>query len=542
MIKRAKQLIELINKYDEAYFSQNTSLITDEEYDELWFELKDLLSHQEVQKELKKVDMPLGVQKSHLDKVKHLVSVLSLDKLKMGDTNFQKHLNKFSDKYDTGQGYIVESKLDGLTIVMYRTKEGPVFVTRGGNQKGENVTEQFKCVPSIWDAAMKANTGDVIRGEAIISKENFKQFANDFENARNLASASVRTKETLTAKERCVDFVAYDLMSRNDLNEEQCLRALKDLGFATCMYQKINSLDDFKQNVNVDDWRQNEKYEIDGLVIKPLIKKDFGVNGHHAKGQIALKYPPATAKTQMIAVEWQKGNGGLLSPVAIFKPVKIGGATISRASLGSYPTIKKLGLYDNSEIIVSRENDVIPQVKEVLTQCGQEIDLPENSELIGAKVYSLDNETDLATRLAKYSQSVSIDSAKMKTWQKVIDAGLISKISDIYLLTNEEEIASIKGLSKVTSQKIINEVRLSKQASFDKVLEGLQIMYLGKQSVAAIVKVFPSWEDLKLHYNDKSHLVEGLNLHATKALSELATKNSIHYLELEELKNMGVNL
>lgn len=120
LIMRAKQLVRDINHYDHEYFTENRSLISDEAYDDLWFELKKLLANKTVSQALKKTDMPLGEQTSHLDKVKHLMPVLSLDKIKWDSPEFQKQLTNFDKKYGTDHKYSVQSKLDGLTIVIYK--------------------------------------------------------------------------------------------------------------------------------------------------------------------------------------------------------------------------------------------------------------------------------------------------------------------------------------------------------------------------------------------------------------------------------------
>ena len=112
-IDQAKDLIKQINHYDHEYFTNNLSLISDEQNDNLWFQLKDLLAIDDVKKALKKTDMPLGEQTSHLAKIKHLMPVLSLDKIKWDSPKFQKQLANFDQKYGTDHKYSVQSKLDG---------------------------------------------------------------------------------------------------------------------------------------------------------------------------------------------------------------------------------------------------------------------------------------------------------------------------------------------------------------------------------------------------------------------------------------------
>lgn len=553
-IDRAKELIHLLNRYDEKYFSESISEISDEEYDNLWFELSDLLKDKEVQKASKKKVMPLAAENSHLAKVQHLVPVLSLDKLKMNDKKFEHHLNRFVDKYSTGDEWSIQSKLDGLTIVIYRYKHKIIFCTRGGGQKGEDVTNQFKAISKIWQAAQNLPEKMIVRGEAIISKANFQSINsqldadNQYQNARNCASSSVRTLDTNTALNHHVDFVAYDILNSEQFNltdEKTILNALSHYGFDVVENQVIQTSDlkSFFDNDKHEEWRDNEELEIDGLVIKPNIKiVNPEINGHHQKGQLALKYKPQTAQSKLLEVNWKVGSNGRMTPVASFEPVSIGGSTISSASLGSWGTIKKLDLKINDSILIARSNDVIPQIDSVITdkRSGDEIDidLPENSRLEGAIVYANDYEMPLEEKLDRYANAVKIESAKKSTFKKIIDKGYLNELTDLYELSKyENELKDIKGLGAKKVESLLSEIEYSKEASLQQILVGLNITDLGQQSINKITSKYPTWDELK-HATD----LTGLNYKNKDALVQLQDTTNQNHQILNQLASKGVNM
>ena len=553
-IDRANELIHLLNRYDEKYFSESISEISDEEYDNLWFELSDLLKDKEVQKASKKKVMPLAAENSHLAKVQHLVPVLSLDKLKMNDKKFEHHLNRFVDKYSTGDEWSIQSKLDGLTIVIYRYKHKIIFCTRGGGQKGEDVTNQFKAIPKIWQAAQNLPEKMIVRGEAIISKANFQSINeqldadNQYQNARNCASSSVRTLDTNTALNHHVDFVAYDILNSEQFNltdEKTILNELSHYGFDVVENQIVQTanLKSFFDNDKHEEWRDNEELEIDGLVIKPNIKiVNPEINGHHQKGQLALKYKPQTAQSKLLEVNWKVGSNGRMTPVASFEPVSIGGSTISSASLGSWGTIKKLDLKINDSILIARSNDVIPQIDSVITEerSGDEIDidLPENSRLDGAIVYANDYEMPLEEKLDRYANAVKIESAKKSTFKKIIDKGYLSELTDLYELSKyENELKDIKGLGSKKVESLLSEIEYSKEASLQQILVGINITDLGQQSINKITSRYPTWDELK-----NATDLTGLNYKNKDALVQLQDTTNQNHQILNQLASKGVNM
>ena len=595
-IKRVEWLLSHIHKWDEAYFNKNKPLISDEEYDKYYFELDDLLKDLDVIKALGKRDMPLGVQSSYLDKVKHLVKVLSLDKIKIDGPKFQNQLKNFVKKYDTGQGWMIESKEDGLTLMNYKAKNSATFATRGQSDKGENVTNQLAFDKDLTEAIEATPEAMIIRGEGLINNKTFETIVatqdktitdaltalevvlepehvtvcngyllgessksdmtkvksyykssksvqklisdfitvvdNKYASARNLASASLRTKDETMSSQNNVEFVAYDIINSFKFGlatELECLEKLKELGYKVVTYKHVTT----------------EIYPIDGLVIKPNLKTENPeYTGHHQKNQIAIKFAPATADSTLRKVEWTIGNEGRMTPVAIFDTVTITGSNINRASLASWDKIQKLDLKVGDKIQVAKANDVIPDIKKVYTdhRDGSEIDIemPEDAEFretgngkVGKVLYSTKYEMPLEDRLDKFAKVLKISSAKKTTFKKFIDHGLIIGFYDFFALKDKyDDLIAINGLGKKTIDKLLQEIEDSKTVSYDKVILALAIPNLGKNATAQLAEQFETFDDfMKLKDNFELLDTSNMNYLAVNALKKLLKSDTIKKLQ-----------
>lgn len=621
-IERSRELLSLINKYDEAYFTQNKSLISDEEYDKLYFELDEYLKDEEVQKALGKTDMPLGQQKSHLDKVSHIFPVLSLDKQKIDDPKFIHKLKQFIKKYDTGQGFVIQSKLDGLTIVNYKSKNDSTFATRGQGDKGENVTAQLTYDNKLEVAIKNTPSSMVIKGEGIISNKKFNEIVSEQENsidliikalssyvnqedlttilnyrddpksyksdlnelkktsdkslkdllkkytdeidgqyssARNLASATLRQKDINAASKYEAKVLMYDILNSDKFNlltEIDCVNTLTQYGYETVKTEHFSNeelLEFFKDESKAEKWRHEEDYPIDGLVIKPNLKiVNPEVTGHHQKGQLAIKFAPASADSVLRDVVWTYGKEGRMTPKAIFDEVIITGSRITKASLASWSKIEELGIKIGSHIKVVKANDVIPDIKHVYTErengSEKEIPFPKNAEFklnekgeLGKVLYAKDYQLPLEDQLENFAKVVKIDAAKKATFKKLVDNGFIINFEDLYKLKDKkEELYEIPGLGKTSIDKMLEQIELSKSASFDKIVLGLGINNLGKLASSTLYKYAKNVNEFINLSDDfiSSLSDEGLNYLAVDAIKDL--KNDP--IKLVSLKNVGVNI
>lgn len=530
-IKRAKDLIDQINYHDRLYFTENRQEISDEAYDELWFELKDLMNDEEVKNSSKKMKMPLGSQTSFLDKVTHLVPILSLDKIKSKDQSFNKNIKKFVDKYSTRSGYLIQSKLDGLTVVMYKSNDGKVtFATRGGSNQGENVTDQMMKISGIKEASEKCENGVIIRGEVIIRKNDFKQ-SDRHSNARNAVSGALRSKEIGSAAEIGARYVTYDILSSHSTNEIDDLELLESLGFETVDYQYLNALskaeDLSKRVLELIDgcWREESEYELDGLVIKPIVKNEnvYDGDGHHAKGQIAVKFPPKGDVTYLRDIEFTIGKDGRMTPVAIYDEIEIDGVKMSRASVGSWSNLQKLDVKIGDKIFVIRSNDVIPQIDTVLERFedSKEILQPKETWLDGSHLYTEVSEP-IEDKIAKSASALKIKSFNARSYKLLIEADLIEEFVDLFKLKNlRDKMLRIKGLGQKKVDSLLNEIELARKSDFEQFLNSVQLLHVGAKNCKEIASRCKTLEDF---FNLDIDQLKSINVKSKESLRS-AQKN-----------------
>lgn len=363
-ITRMEWLVGYLNMHQHLY-DAGIPRISDKEWDELYFEL------QKLEKELNIKSSNSPTQKinytvvNELKKVKHEYQLmLSLDKTK----NIEEIKEFLGDK-----DWIAMLKLDGLTCRL--TYEGGRLVraeTRGNGIEGEDITHNARVLPSIPQYISYMDTL-VVDGEVICDLNTFEQFKNEYANARNFAAGSIRLLDSKECAKRGLTFVAWDLIvgkDTKDISLTLCLDKLESLGFEVVPYTFWQSdLPVVESPDHAIKWfSQNTFYPIDGIVFKWNIINEYidaGRTEHHFRGGMAYKFYDEEYETELLDIEWSMGRTGVLSPVAIYKPIEIDGTECSRANLHNISIMKEvLGLhpYKGQKIWVYKANAIIPQI------------------------------------------------------------------------------------------------------------------------------------------------------------------------------------
>ena len=371
-IERARELEAMIDQLNKEYFELGTRSLKDDSFDQLWFELKDLYEDEDVKKSLGRIDMPMGTHSIHGRKVKHVVPVISLDKIKSNveKTQFVNRVCKFfetrlGDFICDSETFNVQPKLDGMTVVVYK-KHGsdPVVVTRGGGLAGEDVTDQIRPLP-VWPLLCGLYDGAIIRGEALIPSE--------LSTNRSMVSGVVRSKQKDAALNAGVKIVFYEILDRVDfaLTTQEKLDKLRSYGLEVVDNHRFDNPCDAAEMAyklsHDDPFARGYKYPLDGVVIKPGVTWETIKEGQgHYRRQLAVKFPPLSAITTLTRIEFKEGKNGLLTPIAEFETVEIGGRSFSKASLGSWSATVELGVYEGATVEVSIMNDIIPKITAVI--------------------------------------------------------------------------------------------------------------------------------------------------------------------------------
>jgi DNA ligase (NAD+) len=526
--ERIEKLREEIRHHSYLYHVLDKPDISDSAFDTLKNELEEL--------ELKFPDLVTSdsptqrVSGKPLDKFKkfhHPAPMLSFNdafsKEEMEDwiTRNEKIVKDFNKN-----GFYCELKIDGLAIeLVYENDTLKIGATRGDGLIGEDVTNNLKTVGAIpLRLAEKISQFRpktlVVRGEVFLSKKEFEKINKDLEkkkekiyaNPRNLAAGSIRQLDPKITASRHLDSFAYGLISDfGQKTHEEKHKILKTFGF------KINPHNQFCKNLEeVEEFRKfwekaREKleYEIDGIVVlinDNAVFKKLGVIGKAPRGAIAYKFSPKEAETIVEDVIWQVGRTGVLTPVAVLRPVEIGGTTVSHATLHNFDEIKRLGVKINDTIIVGRAGDVIPDIREALkkmrTGKEKEIRVPLKCPICGSKVIKIGDEVAyrcsdkncgaiLRERIYHFASKKAFDIVGVgpKIIDRFLDEGLIKDAADLFSL-KEEGIQYLERFAEKSASNIINSIQSKKNIKLEKFLFGLGIPQVGEETAFDLAKYF----------------------------------------------------
>jgi len=428
-------------------------------------------------------------------------------------------------------GFYCEPKLDGLAIeLIYKNGILEVGSTRGDGLIGEDVTQNLKTIEAIplklsFDK-FEIPPEVVARGEVIITKKDFekinqeqtKKGLSSFANPRNLAAGSIRQLDPRVTSQRHLDSTCYELIT--DLGQkthEDKHRILASLGFKTnnkySKYRKnLNEVFDFHKNTQK--LREKFPYEIDGITVTINdieIFEKLGVVGKAPRGAIAYKFPLKQTTTTIEDIRVQVGRTGAITPVAYLKPVDIGGATISRATLHNEDEIKKLGVKIGDTVVVGRAGDVIPDVIKVLSElrtgrekefrfpkrcpvCQKELIKPE-----GEALWRCPNPKCFARQKEYFHyfvKSFDIIGLGPKIIDRLIDEGLISDPADLFKL-EEGDILPLERFAEKSAKNLIEAIQSKKQVLLPRFIYALGIRNVGEETAQDLAKYFSSIDKIK---------------------------------------------
>lgn len=514
-IKRIQELVEELNKYRNAYYNENNSLITDEEYDKKFDELKQLEDETQYILGNSPTQEVGAIVQSKFNKVKHDHPMLSLDK-----TKSYSDLVKFCD----GQDICCSLKMDGLTLSLSYNKDGYLIKaeTRGDGIVGEDVLANVSFIENIPQRINNYGLPLTIDGEIIVKKDVFdKQNSlllpeNRFSHPRNYASGSLRQLNPQVTAERKLTFIPWKLVDgfheRHDYYTRR-LFYLSCLGFTIVPYTEFNlgkldkeDREEFLMSIadTLKTVAEGSQYPIDGLVFtydNTAYRESLGTTSHHPLHSIAFKFSDEKAETTLRDIEWNVGKSGMVAPTAVFDPVELDGAIITRASLFNVSIIKnlKIGIGDHIEII--RANQVIPKVESNLTQsdtytipsicpsCGKELVLKSDGK---AEMLWCVNPNCPAKKLSRFTQFVSkhgmnIEGLSEATLEKLIDCGMIKTFRDIFHLDRfKSQLLKMEGFGEKSYNKLIESINNAKSTTLENVLVSLSIPNIGRSAAKTI--------------------------------------------------------
>ena len=607
---KLNSLYEQIIEHNKKYHQDNNPSISDAEYDEL---VREAIEIEKEFPEFKQTNSPTDlVGSAPLDgfaKIQHKIPMLSIQNAKNIDevNNWVDGLKNFlllEDKEEIE--FIAEPKIDGLSATLiYDKGELILGATRGDGAFGEDVTDNLRTIIDIPKSLNKNLAPDrlEVRGEVYITHDEFndlnekqkKDGKDIFKNPRNAAAGSLKQLDPKETSKRPLRFFAFSwgIFSDNNFNlHSDIMNYFNDLGLITnpesSTHISVNSLEKYYNNLL--DKRMDLGYDIDGIVYK-LNRIDWRERlqstGHHPRWAIAHKFPAEKAISEIIDVQIQVGRTGVLTPVARLKPVNIGGALVSNASLHNYEDIKKKDIRIGDTVWVQRAGDVIPQVIEVIKSKrkkeNKEIKVPKNCPVCNSDAYrEILTENKGAITYEKYirctggftcssqakerlkhfvsKEGFDIDGLGDKQINDYFDMGIIKDPTDIFSLEQTYRknppqiwVYSSGSKSKIntikdSAIKLFKAIDDKKNINFDRFIYSLGIRHLGSSTASLLASHFIAFNNMvsvfKLHKLDEIDEVRSLDGIGDKVVNALIDffQNRETLNLVNDLIKMGVTI
>lgn len=512
-----QELVEYLNVCRDQYYNHSRSIITDQQYDELFDQLKQLeqesgiiLSNSPTQS----VGYPVL---DGFDEVEHETPLLSLDKTQ----EYSKVISFCGDK-----DVLFMWKADGLTVQLtYEDGEFVSAATRGDGKTGKVCTTNARTFFGV-PTKIPVKGHVKVTGEAIILKKDFDYINSlipnedeKFANQRNLASGSVNTLDSSVCASRKVHFIVWNA---NDFSEDGTmlsgLRNAQEYGFDIVHWYSNMGMNTFNEEYleqvfeNMRKRSVVEGFPIDGIVAMYNdieYGKSLGRTEHHFRNGLAFKFYDEQFETTITGVDFTIGKTGVFTPTAVFDPVEIDGTEVSRASLHNISILHALNICIGDLVTVYKANQIIPQIAINKTKhtdlnayhnliptncphCGHELKIVTSPS--GVQDLMCMNGNCPGILLKKFNAFVSknamdIDGLSGKTLEKLVSNGTLIKYSDIYKL-RPCDIMTLPGFGNKSTQKLLQAIHNSKNTTLQKVLTGLNIDNVGKKIAEQLSKLF----------------------------------------------------
>lgn len=555
--KRIELLSEQVSYHAERYHTHDAPEISDEAYDALVRELKEL---QEKYPEFKHsgtsvIEQVGGKILDGFEKTRHKTAqwsydnVFGFDELYTWDERNRKILDKLShDQARTAWRYCCELKIDGLKIVLtYRDGVLITGATRGDGTVGEDITENIKMIKAIPQTISDMRELVVV-GEVWMKKSDLetinlqRQSAGlpKYANPRNLAAGTLRQLDTSMVASRDLQVFCYDVTILSGMNNFQThtdeLAYLEKLGFPVNPYTV--TVDTLEQVQNyVDTWtskRHGEEYDIDGVVIKLdsiELREPLGYTAKSPRFGVAYKFPAEEVTTVVENIEIQVGRTGVLTPVAHVRPVQVAGSVVSRATLHNQDEIDRLDVRIGDTVILRKAGDIIPEIVQVLpefrTGKPRKFTIPAECPVCNTPTTSRTGTTgddsvavycnnrhcpaQNLQNIIHYASKGAMNIVGMgeKIVERLIDEGLIKTLPDIYAI-KKSDLEHLENFGELSANNITLSIENSKTVTLARFLFALGIPHIGQETAELIADT--------ILYSDQSELFKILTTRTEEQL------------------------
>ncbi|HEX5757704.1 MAG TPA: NAD-dependent DNA ligase LigA [Thermoanaerobaculia bacterium] len=558
---RIHALAAAIRHHDYLYYVRDSPEVSDEEYDRLFRELREL---EERFPELVAPDSPTqrvaGQPLASFPAIEHAAPMLSLD----SDPS-EAALRRFDERVRKGLGpdaevaYTLEPKLDGASVeLIYREGRLHQASTRGDGRFGEGVTENVRTIPAaplrLRDRPRAVPPFLAVRGEVIMRVPDFEKLnerllgegKEPFANPRNAAAGALRQLDPQITKARPLDLYAYDVLLADGFpatTQGEVLAALRDWGFrvdeltarAATADEIVAYHDDLERR------RDDLGYEIDGIVVKLddlAARERLGWTSHHPRWAFAFKFPPRKEVTKVLSIVTSVGRTGVVTPVALLLPIELGGVTVSRASLHNREEVARKDIREGDRVRVQRAGDVIPQVVERIEEPEREGEheraplwrMPAECPSCGTPLVERGPFTvcpngfrcpaQLAGRLVHFAGRNALDIAGLgdETAKLFVSAGLVRQLPDLFGL-GVEQLLPLEGFAQKSSEKLVEALARAAHAELPRFLYGLGIPEVGETVARDLARHFGAFAALRAATAERLQEVPGVGPRMAEAIT-----------------------
>ena len=583
---RIQALSAEIRRHNSLYYREDRPEVTDAEYDGL---LRELRSLEEKFPELLRPDSPTqrvgaSVAGTGFATAAHKTPMLSLDNAMDADEvrAFDQRIRRMLEREDELE-YMAEPKLDGSAVeLVYRDGRFSQGLTRGDGRVGEDVSENLRQIPSIPDALPKSSRSGPgfvsVRGEVVLPLEAFRTLNSDrrtrdlepFANPRNAAAGSLRQIHDVDlVRLRSLEFRAYALAEGTpeaNSNQWENLQTLQQWNFLispesrTC--QGLDDVIRFYDQLLAR--RSGLDVEIDGLVIKVNsleLQHALGALSRSPRWAVAYKFPPEQVSTRIEGIDVQVGRTGALTPVAKLDPVRVGGVTVSNATLHNQDEINRKDIRVGDTVVVQRAGDVIPQIVRVLLaertsriQEGASLkpySLPSACPICGGVTIRLDGESvtrcpnlDCPAQLKNNLRhlagrgALDIDGLGEKIVEQLVESGLVGRLSDLFTL-EAEALRSLERMGEKSATNLVASLDRAKNTSLPRFLIALGIPHVGATMAEVLAREFGDLNPLMAAPAAEIERIEGVGTAIAESLVRFF-KDPSNSAEIERLRTLGV--
>ncbi|MGC9308437.1 MAG: NAD-dependent DNA ligase LigA [Thermoplasmatota archaeon] len=572
-----QELRDDIRHHNYLYYVKNEPEISDAEYDRL---VKQLELLEDEWPEMVTEDSPtqrVGAPPAdEFETVEHVKPMLSLD------TADESEVRAFHRRMQRELGvdeveYTVEPKLDGLSIeIIYRNGSYERGTTRGDGVNGEDVSNNIKTIRAV---PLRLHTEDVeapamlaVRGEVIMHIDAFEAYNKDLiqqgkepmANPRNAAAGSLRLLDSSKTAERPLDIFFYEVMNYEDVDvatQQEALDLLERFGLKTnpLVEQHTDVEDIIAYHDDMEEKREELSYEIDGVVIKVnrfAYQEQLGTKTRSPRWAVAYKFPPRQEETEIRDITVQVGRTGILTPLALLRPVDVGGVTVSRASLHNYDYVQEKDIRKGDWVKVARAGDVIPEVlesiKEKRTGDEETFEMPDECPVCGSTVVEdgayyrcsggLSCPMQLKRSIGHFGSKDALDIEGLgeQTVSLLVEEGLVERVSDLYQL-GKDDLTGLPRFADTSAENLVQAIQESTEQPLDRVIYALGIPHVGRHMARVLAEHYGSMDALMAASEEELRDINEIGPEIAHSVVDFFSEER-NREEIERLRSHGVTM